>query len=261
MLSTRTFFDTTLADRLMDPECFSTEIKEYLNQEREMVSAIESFIDVLVEVGCMNGRYLDWALKYKKRYIGIDIVARHISAGRRASLEQGLSADCCEFLLGNAEEIAQLVRPENLKVDRDRCVLLFPFNCFGNVLNIERLLQSLQQTELPFVISSYQLTEYATACRFEYYTRCGYRDVQIFCDQKGVSFVSPDGLKTTAYAPEHLKPLFDAYGIPIKVIAWSNLNLAYVRDCIVADKLMRFHECHIAQCSQNTLSRVAVSEI
>lgn len=244
MVSTRTFFETTLADRLMDPECFSAEIKDYLKQETAMVNAIESFIDVLIEVGCMNGRYLDWAIEHKKRYIGIDIVARHIGAGRRAVLERGLPADSCQFLLGNAEEISQLIPPETLLVDKARTLLLFPFNCFGNVVNVNRLMESLQRIDLPFFISSYQLTEYATACRFEYYKRCGYREINVFRDEAGVSFSSPDGLKTTAYHPEHLQQLFSGYGIPIKVISWSSLNLAYMRDTVFADNLIKLNGCN-----------------
>ncbi len=253
MLSTRTFFETTLADRLMDPECFSTEIKEYLKEEQSMVNSSEGFIDLLIEVGCMNGRYLDWAVKHKKRYIGIDIVARHISAGRKTVLERGLSADSCQFLLGDAEEISQLVRPERLMVDRSRCLLLFPFNCFGNVLNVKRLMESLQETGLPFLISSYQLSEYATACRFEYYRRCGYREINVFRDEVGVSFLSSDGLKTTAYDPEHLQQLFSAYDIPVKVISWSNLNLAYVRDTAVADNLIKLQGCSAQLCLNRAL--------
>jgi hypothetical protein len=34
--------------------------------------------DVLVEIGCMHGRALDWSLAHGKRYVGIDITPRYI---------------------------------------------------------------------------------------------------------------------------------------------------------------------------------------
>lgn len=232
MLSVNEFYENGLGDRLANPLYHPRVITEFLQEELRIVNSIQSSIDLLIEVGCMHGRYLDWAITHKKLYIGIDLVQRYIEAGRRAVAERGLSKEIYQFVAGNAEEMARLLGQQHLHIEHDRCLLLFPFNSFGNMLDEERVIASLRECELPFFISSYQTTEYATACRKEYYTRCGYKDVRFLNTEKGIYFSSSDGLHSIAYYPKYLQKLFDDHKLLITIEPTPPINVSYMKRCI-----------------------------
>jgi hypothetical protein len=237
MPSARGFFESSASDRLMDPACYPHEIRQFLRQEQRILDALEDSVDLLIEVGCMNGRYLDWAVEKAKEYIGVDMIVRHIQAGQRVVVERGLAAETHRFILGDAEEIAQVIKSAQVHIQRERCLILFPFNILGAVSNVERVIDGLRQSQLPFLSSSYQTTNYATACRYEYYRRCGGRDIRVVSDEKGISFLTSDGLSTIAYQPEYLLNLCHAHDLPITAISWSDLNQAYVNETTLANIL------------------------
>jgi hypothetical protein len=222
------FFETDVAENLMDAAYIPLEVAEFLRQERRIIELLEDSFDLLVEVGCMDGRYLDWAIGRRKRYLGIDIISRHIQAGRRRVAERGESPERYRFVRGDAEEVAALVEPERFGVSRERCRVLFPFNIFGAVTSAGRVLASLRQGRLPFLISSYQTTEYATACRLRYYSNCGCRGIRILRDDKGVCFTTENGLQTTAYHPQYLQRLCGDYGLAVTPVAWGDINMVYL---------------------------------
>lgn len=238
MSSAPDFFETNVAENLMDAAYIPQEVAEFLRQERRIIGLLEDSFDLLVEVGCMDGRYLDWAIRRRKRYIGIDIISRHIQSGRRRVAERGESPERYRFVRGDAEEVAALVEPEQFEVSRERSLVLFPFNIFGAVTSAGRVLASLRQSKLPFLISSYQTTEYATSCRLRYYSNCGCRGIRILKDDKGVCFTTENGLQTTAYHPLYLQKLCGDYGLAITPVAWGDINMVYVTNAALDGRLL-----------------------
>jgi len=223
----RDFYESGQGDRLIDPKFYPEEIKRFLSGERHLLNSLNHSFDALIEVGCMHGRYLNWALEQDKIYIGIDIVPRYIKLGRQRIRKIGLSPRRFQFKIGGAEKIHSLVNPGRLRVRPRRCILFFPFNSFGNVLDIVPVIVSIRKSKLPFLICSYQTTEAASACRLEYYIRCGYKEICRHIDEKGVYFLSQDGLRSVAYHPQYTRKIFRAHELSVRISPFSMLGLAY----------------------------------
>jgi hypothetical protein len=223
------FYESGLGDRLIDPSYYSEQIVEFLQREQQEVANIQVSFDLLIEVGCANGRYLDWAIAHNKRYIGIDFVEHYIRAGQQRVLERRLSSEKYQFIVGDGEKLSEVIEPNALGITAERCLVLFPFNSFGNMQRLLDILTSLQKIGLPFLISSYLTNRYATACRLEYYQRCGYRDLQIRHTQEGICFTSADGLYSLAYHPAYLCRLCERYQIPVSSLVTPNsINVFYI---------------------------------
>lgn len=240
MPSVQTFYEEGAGDRLMDTACHPPAIKEFLAAEQQMLSEVADCVDVLVEVGCMDGRNLGWAVAHGKRYIGVDQVQRHIQTARRTAEERGLR-EHAHFVTGDARRINTVVQPALRDLAGARALLFFPFNSFGNMPGPTRALRSIRASGLPFFISSYQPTALATACRASYYQRCGYRALAVSEDERGVWFTSPEGLRSVAYDPHYLLGLCTASGLNAAPIAWAKINQAYASPELTARWNARRH--------------------
>jgi len=221
------FYESGLGDRLIDPLFFPESIKDFLDSEQQLLESLKRSIDLLIEVGCMQGRYLEWAIEHKKHYLGLDVVRRYINNGIQRVNNLGSSICNYKFVLGGAEKIASLVKPKDWEVKPKRCLLLFPFNSFGNIPDPKPTVRSLAKSNLPFLISSYQTSKKATACRERYYRNCGYRKLRMVKNKNSVCFVSPDGLHSIAYHPRYLQDLFMTNGIRAKAIPFSRMGMLY----------------------------------
>lgn len=221
------FYACGLGDRLLDPKRYPSEIVRYLQEEERIVTTIEDSFDLLIEVGCVYGRYLDWAIAHKKSYIGIDIVERYVEDGRQILTDRQLPTDTFSFIAGDAEMLAQLIQPDQLPVAPHRSLLLFPFNSFGNMSSADRVLQSLRACNLPFMISSYQTTDYANASRYKYYERCEYKDMHMCASAEGVRFTSSDGLNAIAYRIDYLLNLLGNHQHTARCLCTTNINAVY----------------------------------
>jgi hypothetical protein len=98
-----------------------------------------------------------------------------------------------------------------------------------------QVISALRESQLPFLISSYQTTEHSTDCRWEYYARCGYKDIRMSSDEKGVCFSSSDGLQSIAYHPEYMHNVCNDHGLAVTAISFSTIGLAYITDNILSD--------------------------
>ena len=227
MPSSYDFYIHGLGDRLADPTCHPAGITAFLEEEQRIVNLAQHSFDQLIEVGCMNGRYLDWAIDHRKSYLGIDIVKQYIEEGRQTVIRRALSPQTYQFVIGDAEEIDHVIIEDHLRAERDRCLLLFPFNSFGNMEHVEQVLVALRHINLPFFISSYQTTDYAAACRHEYFKRCGYKDICISSTEQGVLFTSSDGLHSLAYYPEYLLKICREHELAVTATLTSKINVTY----------------------------------
>lgn len=176
----------------------------------------------------MHGRYLCWAIRKKKSYIGLDIVERYVSAGEQRLRELKTHSNQCRFILGGAEDIADIIYPNDLGVDVGRCLAFFPFNSFGNMPDPKPVVKSLARSGLPFCISSYKISQKATECRKRYYRNCGYGKIRTSQGRNGVRFSSPDGLSTIAYDTTFLRGMFALNNIDSRSMLFSQIGMAYL---------------------------------
>lgn len=221
------FYGSGLGDRLIDDDVFPTEIREFLREEQRLLNRASSSCDLLVEVGCMHGRYLDWALNHKKSYVGIDIVERYIELGRARLTELHAPVSRYQFILGGAEELNTLLKPELFDAEPQRTLLLFPFNSFGNMQSCVPVIRSLERSRLPFFISTYLTSPNATACRQQYYGACSYQGLEMIKDSQGVTFRAEDGLYSIAYHPDFILGVFADAGLVIEATQFARIGIAY----------------------------------
>jgi len=221
------FYGTDIGDRLIDERYFPGEIKKFLNKEKELLSQADSAYDFLVEVGCMHGRYMEWALVQNKAYIGLDVVSRYIERGRKRAQDLSVSDDRCQFILGGAEEIDVKIIPELLGIKSNRFLLFFPFNSFGNMRDCNLVIGSLKRSKLPFLISTYLTTSEATSCRQKYYEACQYHGLKVTEDVDGVRFSADEGLCSVAYHADFLLGIFRSADLEVKGKKFSKIGIAY----------------------------------
>ena len=229
MTDVKNFYGKGKGDRLIDPLFYPRSIQLFLADEEALLKRLSTSFDLLVEVGCMHGRYLEWAATNEKHYLGVDVVRRYISAGNSRLKEFKSSTQKQRFVLGGAEKISKIVVPSDWDVNVDRCLLLFPFNSFGNMPKPLSVVESLGQRCLPFLISSYRTSMRATACREIYYRNCGYSRLRTYKSQKGVRFTSPDGLNTVAYGKAFVQQMFWSVGMSVRLVPFSQIGMAYMK--------------------------------
>ena len=226
------FYKNGLGDRLIDPSFYPPEIKQFLIDERKILDSLSSKIDLLIEVGCMQGRYLEWAILQNKYYLGIDIVLRYIKAGQKIVKTLELPVEQYQFKCGSAENIAELVKSKKSSIPPERCLIFFPFNSFGNMENPIPIIKSLKKSNLPFIISTYPITKEVTSIRERYYKNCKYSQLRQLKSKQGITFVSSDGLNSISYDPIYLKNIFSLNNITIKSISFSKVGIIYTTESV-----------------------------
>ncbi|MFA6588525.1 MAG: methyltransferase domain-containing protein [Patescibacteria group bacterium] len=222
------FYGQGNGDRLIDPTNYPPDVASFLLEEERLLERLVESFSILVEVGCMTGRFLDWAIERDKKYIGIDVVERYIQAGNDEILSRKLSQDLYQFRLGSAEDLSSVLKDKLQKADADKLLLFFPFNSIGNMPAVESVIQSLKQCNLRFVISTYLTDEKSNASRADYYNRCKYLNVQLVQNAQGVCFKSDDGLQSIAYHPLYFRQLCLANSLAIASISFSEIGIAYL---------------------------------
>src|ERR1700733_13886493 len=144
------FYVSGLGERLIDPMNLTPEIILFFQEEENILNSLLDQIDLLVEVGCMNGLHLNWAIKHEKKYIGVDFVPWYVELGREHVQQYSVSHENYQFFCGNAENTGDFIHPEHLGVERASTLLFFPFNSFGSISSIEKVLTSIRESNLPF---------------------------------------------------------------------------------------------------------------
>jgi len=227
MTEIKGFYESGKGDRLIDPILFPEDIKEFLAQERKILETLIGSFSLLVEVGSMYGRYLKWAVENSKCYFGVDIIQRYIEAGRKVISDLQLEPVKYKFVIGGAENIAELVKPKNWGIKSDQCILFFPFNSFGNMNEPAVVIRSIKKSGLPFLISTYGTSQEINLCREQYYKNCGYSEIVNIQNEKGSRFISPDGLNTIAYHPDYLQNIFIVNNLEITVMSFSKIGIVF----------------------------------
>lgn len=255
MASSIDFYKNGFGDRFLDSSCYTAEIIDFLQSEEDLLTIVNDGFDLLVEIGCMHGRYLNWAVSHSKNYLGIDIVPKYIDAGLQRVVQCGFCRKSYQFKLGKAEEIAVLVDPEKLRASPERCLLLFPFNSFGNMSEISAVINNLVVSRLPFLISSYDVSDLATQVRRDYYFRCGYANVCVLNEKEGVCLTASEGLRSLAFYPDYLAHLFEEQDTTLGMVPLANIGIAYGTEPTLRLALQEF------TVTPNLLPRLNVSKL
>lgn len=164
----------------------------------------------LFEVGCGTGSYLEWAERHGVDYDGVDLVSHLVEAGRQRL--RGSATTRQKLHVGSCREVASLFENEGLTARASDVVVLFPFNCFGNVAEPARVVHSLRRTGARVLISGFVPSDRATTARQEYYLKLGYSKLVHQRDDLGVLFTSEEGLHSWALEQKALERLFRAEG-------------------------------------------------
>jgi hypothetical protein len=187
-------------------------------------------VDLLIEAACNDGRYLDLAVEQGTGYLGIDLVWRHVDAGRHRIDQLGLPTDEYDFRVGDAGMLDDVLARSELP---GRCLVVLPFAIVSALPDLDRMASALCTLDFPFVLTSYDPNDTATEIRREYYRRCGYTAVTVRHSEDGVSLHTPDGLSTVAYRPEVLSRLWQRHGIQARRVPLSVLGAAWVSTAAV----------------------------
>lgn len=222
----RDFYGSGLGDRLIDEPNLPTAIRLFLVEERRFLERVAGTAEALIEVGCMHGRHLDWCVRRRIRYVGIDVIPRYIELGQRTVRLAHLDADAYRFVLGEAEELDRLVGRESSR-EKETSLIFFPFNSFGNVDNPVLVAKSLAVVGCPFFVSTYLTTENANRERARYYQSCQYNSIRSEVTEHGIRFVSLDGLNSMAYHPEYLRRVWADAGLTVAVVTFGEIGVAY----------------------------------
>jgi len=221
------FYAAEHGERLIDENRYPPEIALFVREEAALLDTLAPSFDGLLEAGCMHGRYLDWAVRHEKAYLGLDIVARYVERGRALAAARGLDPCRHRFVLGAAEQLDAQLGAQRAAERAARWAVLFPFNSFGNVPDPAPVIDALCAARAPFLVSSYATSPRATDVRARYYRNCGYGGVRALADERGVCFVAAEGLRSFAYDPRYLTALFAARGIALEATPFAEIGIAY----------------------------------
>jgi len=219
------FYDSGLGDLLIDPGRYPPSIQDYLYAEAELVESRQ--FSLLVEVGCMKGRYLDWCVARHKDYLGVDIVSRYVEAGLARVVAAGLDKDHYRLAVCSAANLDRLAKGMGW-VRRTDALIFFPFNSFGNMSDPKAVLGAIWRADVPVLICTYQTNREATQERWAYYRNCGYHGLVCEENTMGVRFRSDDGLDTIAYREDYLLEICERLVRGVQVLPLGHIGQAYL---------------------------------
>jgi hypothetical protein len=218
----------------VDKARWTQAIKTYLELESGILKTLlsTSYYSRVVELGCANGSLLmPTVISMNYNYLGIDFSPNAVHEASRV-LKQWkrkthykakadvLQADICRI-------------PHQLLEDfqNPKTIIVFPFNIFGSLFSCypDILLSTLCRYKLDVLIFSYQVSLNATRHRAEYYSQCGFRNLQKDeFEQVGVLFHSDDGLYSYAYQPHLIQEWLKKAGYSInKVNEFGQIGIIY----------------------------------
>lgn len=192
------------AVKIMEPGSFSPEVELFLADEKICLTKlfhVEQY-DCIIEVGCHSGRNAGWLSSLCHRYIGIDINESAIRSAKNAHASNAR----IEFVCGPVEHVISSILDENLC--KRRIVVLFPFNLFGNFVNVDELISSFSLTGADLAMSNFNTRSATTLGRYNYYSNCFPRSqIRVYDAEQGVLFKAGNHFRSIAYDANYLRKL------------------------------------------------------
>lgn len=205
-------YEDSIGSNLLNPENYPTEVKNYLEEEKMHVtkSIKSSGKRLLMEIGCFDATYLRWCYKNNIKYVGLDIVEKYIAEGKRRANFFGISENGYELIRFDACDLISIAEKSILfnQFNKAEVLILFPFNCLGNIQEVDRVIQCLHSLKIDFIISNFNTNDFTNSVRLIYYENCGYTLLAMNKENNGVRFTSFEGLDTIAFEQDWLTAKF-----------------------------------------------------
>lgn len=166
--------------------------------------------DVLVELGCYDGRALEIARLSNTRYQGIDLNSRAIDLLRMRIEREGIT-DRAETING---DVLTLTAGGKMLTGPGALYLL-PFNLLGNFRESRQLLKQLANINVTAVICVFNNSAEATRVRQEYYFRCGVKKLQRRRLRDGVVFTGAEGFFSRSWIRTSFHSLLSDCGFTV----------------------------------------------
>ena len=195
------YMSETEENKIMDPGCFSPEISQFLSEEKSYLSSYfnqESY-DCIVEVGCHAGHNTEWLSSLCDYYIGIDVNENAIAqANRTFQFRKNI-----EFRCASVEALRPMLLTNVSR--KKRLIVLFPFNLFGNFINITKLIEMLDVSGVDLAMCNFNTKAATTIGRYKYYLNC-FKGVgiRVFDAEQGVLFKAGQNFRSIAFNREYL---------------------------------------------------------
>lgn len=225
------FYQSTAGDNILNPSSYPLEVTRYLNAEQSLLEIIIHKYQMLVEVGCSDGRHLDIAYKKNKHYIGIDIIPNKILAGRQKIRRLNFDEKRCKFLCRSAEEISDAIEDsKNEGFEFSKALIFFPFNVLGNmnINSFDKVISDIRKLNMDVYFSLFETDHFSTKVREEYYQNCGCEDLEKLPDFSGVRFISREGLNSISYHSRWFLEKTRLEGILLEERQLAKVGVAYV---------------------------------
>jgi len=220
--------------KMFDSRYLTPAVRTHLTREVDGLNAILAAFpgyQRFVEVGCGYGRLLEWSIGKGLCYDGLDLVSWIVHLGQirtRRVLARYPRAQASIHCLP-AEAVDTLFPPCSFPTP---ALLLFPFNCLGNVRRIADVLAAVARTPCDVIVSTFNTRAETTAARIAYYAACGFSQFESEKRQEGTLIRSMEGLHTWAYSDAHYCAIFDHFGFSLATVqeAGRHGHLLYFRN-------------------------------
>lgn len=217
-------YETGKGDELVNSQNYDDSILKYLEEEQSLLLKMVDQFNLLIEAGCMTGRYLNQVVRLNKKYIGIDPVTRYIDM---AILEnKHRISEKLKFINDDISNINSILEKEHLP-NSDNVLLFFPFNSFGNIKNIDNTFNSILKSKIRFIIFTYKTDDNSNKVREQYYLKCGFTQLIFEVNISGVRITSKEGLDTTAYSENWVKEKLESNKQVFSKTEFGKIGVAY----------------------------------
>lgn len=262
----RRFYSSGQGWNMFNSALLTQELREFLQEEIEFVDYVTSRMgrqcSRLVEIGCGYGRYLEWASRRGLSYFGLDLVPWLADMGSLRAQQLQMQFPNWQGHVENAsvDQIDQILLAQTqIDITAGRPLVLFPFNCFGNLNRVEAVMQALSRLGADVLISTFKDDEETITIRKAYYQNCGYEtNLTHSRISNGVLIQADEGLRAYAYSIRYLKELFERHGFalasPVKNLSRIGVGLLFQphkarteesvqTDCSMSVRLMIAQPC------------------
>ncbi|WP_114195802.1 hypothetical protein [Edaphovirga cremea] len=206
---------SSIAYGLFKNENFPDSIVSYLDVQSKIIASILVNYKGLLEVGCGKAENLPIAVQCGVSYLGVDPVLDYVSDSLSLCEKEN-----AQVVVGYAENIKQIIADYNVY----DFLLLYPFNCIGNMENYIEVCKALTSTNSDYIIFSYSIDEPSVSERIKYYSSCELGDLRVIHNSSDIQIISSEGLSSRAFAPSHLK---EALGASCNIYSFANIGLLY----------------------------------
>lgn len=154
--------------------------------------------DVLVEMGCYDGRALEVARSAEVSYLGVDINDRAVELLRRRIVTEGLQQSA-NAVVGDVRSPSQWIGAVAGNVP----LYVFPFNLVGNLPDPAGMFASLSDCNGYGIVTVFNSDVWTTEIRRDYYLACGIKlsDIEQ-APYGGVLFRGGDGFTSQSYSSD-----------------------------------------------------------